>query len=92
MELKAYTARFSDTDVIIGEKLPHGIQLVDPCYPCVWVCRTTGDYDAGIISESDDFWADAEQIPVGPVLALIKGGRAKVENLLAEQAEKVMQK
>lgn len=92
MKIEGYTRRFDDVVYLIGEKLPEGIQMADPCFPCVIVSNNGQYIETEILSESDDFWNDAYKVSPGKYAMAVNhcGGREEVEKMLRLVVEKWM--
>jgi hypothetical protein len=92
MKIESYARRFDDNVYLIGEKLPEGIQLADPCYPCVVVSGNGQYITTEIMSDSDSFWGDADRVKGDKYSFAVNncGGREKVEEMLREVIEKWM--
>lgn len=91
MKLKAYKSKVNDGYIIIGEKLPHGIGLADPCFPAISVTkRWEVNHEVFIISESDEYFAHGYSAP-NYILGLAYqslGGREKVEGMMRQRIER----
>ena len=93
MKIKAYKKRFDSSVMLVGEKLPHGIKMADPCYPAICVSKGGNGYAEEVLSVSDDFWNDAVEVPnfdMGYAIEVL-GGRQKVEEILNKIAARVLE-
>lgn len=95
MKFKAYTRRFVNDLILIGEEtVPEGFQLADPMHPAF----DLGGYVRGHLSEdeartwvssSDYRWGEWDEV-TGPRLHVSLaevGGREKVEAILDEMVQ-----
>lgn len=81
MKFEAYTKRFGDYDLLICMDLerPRGFRIEGACWPGFRI-RSGSDFEITIISESDDYWADAVRTDEMFLLDVI-GGQDVAENM-----------